>query len=215
MKYILISTLTSCILLFFAACGDNTENNTENKKDTVETQEQTTIENKTTVEEEIQTGITLDDLKKIKFAGIEPGWTLVFKDKHLNYTQGYSSEIIKMVYYGDHDGSNERIKVISKNEIQVKLIAETALDKGFIWVATIKKEECNDGMSDNKYPYSIKIKVEEGFKTACGMIMDSKTNVADDFSIFWKKIQKTIAGNDKNGLMAMCNESTKDFLTSE
>ncbi len=211
MKKILYSMFTIGIFLFFSSCGDTEKetmesiNKTKILKQTIENNQVKIVKE---VKEEDQS-ITLNELKTIKFIGVEPNWTLVFKDNYIDYTQGYDTRIIKMVYYGDYDGSNNKIKVISNNEIQVKLIEESALDKGYIWTATIKKENCSDGMSDSKYPYSIKVQLEEGFITACGITINSNT---EDFTIFWKKFQNIIANNNKVELLKISSKSMKDFL---
>lgn len=159
------------------------------------------------------TGITFDELKNIKFAGVEPAWTLEFTDKNIIYNFGYEENPIELVYYGDYDGTNQRLKQISENEVQVRFIHKSALDKGFINVATIKKENCSDGMSDNTYPYSVKLQQETTTLHACGYL---KNKTADnDFEIFWKKIQQAVANNDKTAFMALCSPEMKTFFKSQ
>ncbi len=156
-------------------------------------------------------GITLDILKNIQFSGNEPPWTLTFKDNHLEYTLGYNTNIIKMVYYGDHDGSNQKIKRISDKKVQVELIAESALDKGFIWVATIVKENCDDGMSPTIYQYSIKIQEENGDMKGCGRLINN-TAKSGDFDSFWKQFQNIIANNNKAAFMKLCSAEMKSYF---
>lgn len=202
------------VFIWSVGCNsDKTESqNTGNEQDTTsETIEKQTTQNEREMQSEPK-GITLESLKSIKFFGTEPPWTLTFKDEHLNYSYGYENNQVKMVYYGDHDGSNQRIKTISEDEIQVRMVSEAALDKGFIWVATIKKENCSDGMSENTYPYSIKIRVQEGVKEGCGRLVKDKSMAGNDFETFWKKFKKTVASNDKAAFMKLCSPQMKKFF---
>ncbi len=171
----LFITLAVFAVLFTTGCGENNTGKSEegSAEGTTQVGEATTETNKDkqAMDSEVvprPKGIELNELKTLKFFGVEPGWTLTFKDDHMIYTEGYEGEDIKMLYYGDLDGSNQRLKQLSEREVQVRLVPEMAKDKAYIWTATIKKEDCSDGMSDNTYPYSISIDVEEGTKTGCG-----------------------------------------------
>lgn len=176
MKNLFIAVVTIAIVIA-GGCGENknqtAEKNTEESSQPTKAAAENTDE-KQQVDKAVVAepkGISLDELKKLKFFGTEPGWTLTFKDDHMIYTEGYEGEDIKMLYYGDLDGSGQRMKKVSDNELQVRLVPEMAKDKAYIWTATVKREECSDGMSDNSYPYSIHIDVEDGSKKGCGRKM--------------------------------------------
>lgn len=110
------------------------------------------------------------DLKNAVFFGVEPNWTVWFYEDYAEYEPMGQSKM--KVYYKKSYADNSRpklsqaIKQFSKGEIQVQGDAD-----GWGTLFTIKKEKCSDGMSDNTYPYSIKLLFDESEElSGCGRI---------------------------------------------
>ena len=106
------------------------------------------------------------------FLGVEPNWTFEFNESSAEFT--LMGESPKKFFYHSKKSNNleaiplaKAIQKVSAKEIKIK-----AKDENNIVVfITVKEEPCNDGMSDNSYPYSIILDYIEGTDySGCGRI---------------------------------------------
>lgn len=114
--------------------------------------------------------LNASELKNIQFNGVEPNWTLIFKDAYAEYTE--MGQNTKKIYYkrSYSDSSKPPLSdaIFSDSERKAELQGDFG-DKSVKF--TIRKENCSDGMSDNNYPYSIDIMFDKsGVLQGCGRI---------------------------------------------
>ena len=132
-------------------------------------------------------------LKQITFAGTEPFWGINLRDSNLIYHSVESDTIImhytKNRVIGDYCLSDV-IESISETEIRIQIVANDM--DGLI---TIKKEVCNDGMSDIKYPYSFSLiwEEEEGSLFGCGIIVKSNHSLEAEKDLLESKLALLIS----------------------
>lgn len=99
--------------------------------------------------------ITPSNLISITFFGTEPFWDLEFSETQINL-KTIDGEDIAMIYTKNGLALNYRLQEVMEYAPNNDIVV-TALAKNKPAIITIKKEECNDGMTDNTYPYSITI----------------------------------------------------------
>lgn len=114
--------------------------------------------------------ITAADLTNAIFFGTEPNWTIKFYDNYVQYEpMGKAKEKLIYISASGKSGNNsieDVLQTVSDNAIAITVKSP----KGKAEI-TVKKEACNDGMSDNSYPYSITLKTKgQSAKKGCGRI---------------------------------------------
>lgn len=88
--------------------------------------------------------------QKLNFRGTEPFWNIAFQNDYAIYTSPEELEGVKIFYKKNVDDNNnvkltEAVVKISDKEYKLQgLMAKTKI------AISIKKEPCNDGMSDEK-----------------------------------------------------------------
>lgn len=115
-------------------------------------------------------GFGANELKKLQFNGVEPNWTLIFKENYAEYTpMGESTQII--YYKKDYgDQSKPKLSAVAKPDGNGVIEFQGSLE-GWGASFTIRKENCSDGMSDNTYPYSVDLMFDESETLkGCGRI---------------------------------------------
>lgn len=115
--------------------------------------------------------ITLKELGKVIFTGNEPAWTLTFKDDYISFTEGMGGRE-KKFQYGKNSYGPTPVKHTGKDEVLVKAAPSGDKSQTAVWMIRISKEKCSDGMSEKRYPYSIRLDKADGSSKlkGCGRI---------------------------------------------
>ncbi len=167
--------LIAMVMLF--SCNNTSKTDKEKLKEELKAELKEEMEKEKSQEEETQqpkteTALNAETLKTLQFNGVEPNWTLVFKEAHAEYTP-MGKPMEKLFYkknYGDRS-KPELSQVITHNsDNEIEFQGTTSEGHGLNF--TIKKETCSDGMSDNEYPYSIDYMIDEfGSLKGCGRVV--------------------------------------------
>lgn len=171
-----ILIITAFIVSLAIACNNNPKTNKdESRTDSVKVEEsnKTTNNEKPVEKNKKQTpdALSVDDLKNAIFFGTEPNWTLKFTEDYAEYIpmEGQTTKMYYKKNYGDRTKNklSDVIVVVSETTLEVQANA----DSGGGINLTVKKEACSDGMSDNTYPYSLSIMIDEvGEQKGCGRV---------------------------------------------
>jgi uncharacterized membrane protein len=113
--------------------------------------------------------ITFKDLQNAVFFGTEPFWTIKFRDDHMYYTSG-PGEPEKKYNYLTKPHAETPVMAVSENEVQINVWPATNATDQYRWYIKIREEPCNDGMSENVYPYTIEITWEDVEEYGAGEI---------------------------------------------
>ncbi len=99
-------------------------------------------------------------LKKLKFFGSEPNWTLVLKETHAEYTP--MGEETKRIVFDQAPSKDKSTLSAHTKDNQNDILEVSGNLFGSVPVKImIKKESCSDGMSDNTYPYAARLEFED------------------------------------------------------
>ncbi len=90
--------------------------------------------------------------------GTEPFWDIKIHDGYLIYTSNIGEPKIRY---------NIAELIEHENEYRLDAIPEDN-DRRLSLYLTIEKKECNDGMSDKKFPYSVKLSQQGNERHGCG-----------------------------------------------
>jgi uncharacterized membrane protein/outer membrane murein-binding lipoprotein Lpp len=102
-----------------------------------------------------------ESLKNIVFSGVEPNWSFKLKDNYAEFTEmGMETQLIK--YEPTVPGITPTLSDFTENSQQEVLKIDGTIDGETYVAIRIKEESCSDGMSDNTYPYTIKIEFRYG-----------------------------------------------------
>ncbi len=175
MKYIL-AVFTVIIFIILSGCDSpkkdqvNQTDGAEQKTENIEQTETVTKKaNKPEMDKKEKSSVA-EDLKKVLFFGNEPNWTLTFYDNYAEYTR-MGQESAKIYYKKSYsDNSEPKLTEVAKADEHNTIKFQGSLD-GWGTLFTIRKENCSDGMSENTYPYSIRLLFDESEELAgCGRI---------------------------------------------
>ncbi len=117
-----------------------------------------------------EAGIMAAEVKNAIFFGTEPNWTIKFYDSYAEYEpMGEAKKKLTYLSAGsksDNAGIEEALQHIASNEVTISVNSPNGEA-----TITVKRENCNDGMSENTYPYSIVFKTKGSSpKKGCGRI---------------------------------------------
>ncbi|MBN1638329.1 MAG: hypothetical protein JW866_05145 [Ignavibacteriales bacterium] len=145
-------------IIFSYGCKNSTEENLPEDENIKENTTKTLVE-----ESPVEEWIAISDLTKMVFFGTEPFWSLRFNNNNIVFSTPLNEDLTIMKH-------KQKIKTISENEIQVNGIV--GKDS---YLLIIRKEDCNDGMSDNIYNYSINVSKDDNLLyQGCGREIDLK-----------------------------------------
>jgi uncharacterized membrane protein len=118
-----------------------------------------------------QAAFTAKEIKNAVFMGTEPFWDITFYD---SYAERNDPSDRKATFYYMKDGTYavhqlaDVIEPASSNSVTFTIIDEAGMVPG---VVTITRKACDDGMSDNIYPYTFSLQWENGNAwKGCGRI---------------------------------------------
>lgn len=97
----------------------------------------------------------LEQFKDTKFAGVEPNWTIRFTPVGAEMELVFNDSPIFATYKSIQKSGNTWTIYLKGDQSDEE------------YLAIIKKENCFDGMSDNKYSYSIKLEHYEAVYQGC------------------------------------------------
>jgi len=112
-------------------------------------------------------------LSQMTVSGTEPFWSIALNAKHASYSTP-SIQSLKLNYLYPNEEATCDLKHAAKkldgNGVEIRMQDE---ESGHISVLTIHEEVCNDGMSDNEYPFTVSYKVNnEKTLPGCGRIRE-------------------------------------------
>lgn len=107
-------------------------------------------------------------LKNLKFNGVEPNWTLVLKEKHAEFTpMGKETKLIKYDKAPSKDEST--LTAYTKGNLNDVLEITGTIFGSKTAKIIIEEKPCSDGMSENTYPFSIRLQYNgERVYEGCG-----------------------------------------------
>jgi uncharacterized membrane protein len=109
-----------------------------------------------------KTAFTAEEIKNAVFLGTEPFWDIKFYDNYAEKNDPSETKI-KFYYLVDGKAGNHKladaIQAKSGNSVTITVTDESG---GAAGVITITHQNCNDGMSENKYPYTFSFIWEDG-----------------------------------------------------
>lgn len=121
--------------------------------------------------------INPNDLVNIVFFGTEPFWNLDFSETAINF-KPMTGEQISMWYARNGKNFNNQLQGAGEYDSNNNLVLTGISGNSFATI-TISNKECNDGMSDNIYPYSISIEWYNEETTpplkGCGRVKDNES----------------------------------------
>jgi uncharacterized membrane protein len=112
-------------------------------------------------------------LSQMTVSGTEPFWSIEFNANDASYSTP-SIQSLKLNYLYPNEEATCDLKHAAKkldgNGVEIRLQDE---ESGHISVLTIHEEVCNDGMSDNEYPFTVSYKVNsKETLPGCGRIRE-------------------------------------------
>lgn len=113
--------------------------------------------------------ISVNEIKNTVFFGTEPFWDVQFYDTYVEKGDPSGSKI-RFYYVAEGKSGkvklSEAIKPFAEMGVRIDVTDES---EGAVAAIAIVKESCNDGMSENVYPYSFVFEWEDGGGwTGCG-----------------------------------------------
>lgn len=133
-----------------------------------------------------------ETLKDLMFLGVEPNWSLVLKETHAEYTP--MGEETKRIAYNQAPSKDKASLTAYTTGNQNEILEISGTLPGSVSTRImIKEESCSDGMSDNTYPYAIRLEFNgESVYEGCGRINNSNNLVNIEEIKKTKKIKEHV-----------------------
>lgn len=113
-------------------------------------------------------------LSKMTVSGTEPFWSIELHSNYANYsTPSIQSLRLNYLYPAEDEVCDLKYatKKTDKNAVKIRLQDE---ESGHISILTIHEKVCNDGMSDNEYPFTVSYKANsKETLPGCGRIREN------------------------------------------